>query len=154
MSSLASVSNNPLSIDKIKLSEKLQAVSPLDRLFIPEEFSVLALSYLNRKPPSIANAESQFVSDGDNGLNPSINRVNDKSDIILPPNGISQNSPINLVSQDFIIPPSIEYPAVTLGHKSRMEEESKVSESTQKLLATPLGLELVEELEDWLDELM
>ena len=40
--------NNSLSVDRVKLSEKLQSISPKQRLLIPEEFSQLAMSYLHK----------------------------------------------------------------------------------------------------------
>ena len=149
-SNLAFVSNNPLSIDRIKLSEKLQAVSAVDRLFIPEEFSVLALSYLNKQLHPTSDTESQLVA---SSLNSSIN------DTILLPNGEekqnSKNIEVNLESHDFIIPPSIESPAVTLGQAREKEEnESETIQKSTKLPCNPLTLVQTEELEDWLDDLI
>ena len=157
-SSLASVPNNPLSIDRVKLSEKLQTVSPVDRLLIPEQFSDLALSYLNKNTPNITDTDSQLVSNENN--NHSINGVDKKSYKSLTHNEdkmqISQNIAMDLVPQDFIIPSSNESTAVIMGHERRTEKkiEYETTHKETKLTGTPSELEQVEELEDWLNDLI
>ena len=159
-SSLASVPNNPLSIDRVKLNEKLQTVSPVDRLLIPEQFSDLALSYLNKNTPNITDTDSQLVSNENNNLNHSINGVDKKTDKSLTHNEdkmqISQNIAMDLVPQDFIIPSSNESTAVIMGHERRteMKIEYETTHKETKLTGTPSGLEQVEELEDWLNDLI
>ena len=130
---------NPLSVDRVKLSEKLQSISPIRRLLIPEEFCDLALAFLNEN-----STQSDSVSD----------EIKDNSE--AKEEYLSGNE-LHLNSQDFIIPPSdksLPDPVLiveTRGKSKNPVKESKIDSST----ATPpaSGLNQVEDLEEWLDDL-
>ena len=127
---------NPLSVDRVKLSEKLQTISPVERLLIPEEFCKLALEFLNEN-----SAKPDSVSD----------EIKDTSGVRE--DNLSGNE-LHLKSQDFIIPKSelrVDE-RETRGQSKNPDKESKINYSTTTAPASELNQ--VEDLEDWLDDLL
>ena len=127
---------NPLSVDRVKLSEKLQTISPIKRLLIPEEFCDLALEYLNE-----SSAHSDSVSD-------------ETTDTAGVKEECLSGNELHLKSQDFIIPDSVLKvdERESRDNSKNPDKESKIISSTSTPPASDLNQ--VEDLEEWLDDLL
>ena len=153
-------SNDPLTIDRIKLSEKLQKVSPIERLLIPAEFASLALSFL-KKNNSDSTENSQQISD----LVTNKTEAETKRESCAGKDEVTPTL-IELHPNDLIIPPKSEE-SIGASLTDASDPSLKVDKECEHIQvvddipkAKPVGrstnpAELeVDDLEEWLDDIL